>query len=94
MGTFTRPDYRAIALEYIRANPGVTAFRIKGELYNHSRAVKWFGNDSFLANLFGPSSGTTYALLMKLETSGIVRSEWGFATAARGWRRSRRYWVK
>ncbi|SRR5260221_7294807 len=87
-----KPDYRTIALKFIRANPEATGFMIWEELRDHSRVTKWFGQNSFLSALFGPTSTMTYDLLDKLETSGLIRSELGLATAD-GWHRPRCYWI-
>lgn len=71
-----KPNYREIALAYVRAHPGASGFLVWMELKRHSRSAKWFGHRSMLADLFGPSFGTTYVALMSLEREGAIWSTW------------------
>lgn len=89
-----KPNYRDIALEFIRRNPGATGAQIWMELQRNSRSARWFGPDSFWTALLGPSSGTTYVILAQLETDGIIRSHWGEPTLERRGRRPRHYYLK
>jgi DNA-binding PadR family transcriptional regulator len=89
-----KPDYRAIALEFIREYPGATGYDIWRELHRRSRAAQWFGAETFWAELFGPGPGTTYPILWTLEGEGLVTSHWGVGTMRRGWHRPRHYYLK
>jgi hypothetical protein len=62
-------------LDIIKANPGATSSFIHYELVRRTRAAKWFGNDSFLAILFGPSLGWMYVKLHSLEMRSKITSE-------------------
>lgn len=81
-----KPNYRDIAIEFIRQHPGATGLQITEELERNSRSARWFGPKSLLTALFGPSAGMTYAILERLEEEGLIRSQEGQATAERGWR--------
>jgi DNA-binding PadR family transcriptional regulator len=89
-----KPNYAAIALEFIRANPGASGREIADELMRRSRAARWFGAESILTALFGPGPGTTYAILADLESAGRITSGRGLATQERGGHRPRHYFVK
>jgi DNA-binding PadR family transcriptional regulator len=77
-------------LEILRRRPGATGVDIHRSLTAKSRAGRWFGKDSVLAVIFGPSIGGMHVALMRLETEGVVRSEWGEMCAS-GHRRRRYY---
>ena len=85
-----KPNYRDIALEFIRQNPGATGLQISDELERYFRSASpgWFHR------IFGrPTIGTTYALLDRFEEEGLVRSEEGRPTAERGWRKPLHFYV-
>jgi DNA-binding PadR family transcriptional regulator len=44
-----------------------------------------------MGGILGPSIAGTYMALSRLEKLGLVESEWGPATAERGWGRKRLY---
>lgn len=79
-------------LDIIRANPGATGNVVYGELLKRSRVARWFGEDSFIAALFGPSFGRIFVALWGLEKNGYLRSEWGTAPRP-GSARPRHYWT-
>jgi hypothetical protein len=85
-----KPNYTAIALEFIRAHPGASGLEITDELMRRSRAARWFGAESILAAMFGPGTGTAYAILDNLENAGRVYSVRGNAIAER----PRHYYAK
>jgi homoserine acetyltransferase len=83
-------------LQIIRETPGATGFEIycaiRDQWRKTSRLAQWLGNGSYLVELIGPSFGGMYTALWRLEDKKLVRSEWGVATANRGWRRPRHYY--
>jgi DNA-binding PadR family transcriptional regulator len=87
----SKPDYKAIIIEFLAENSGSTGAQITQELHRRSRAAKWFGEGSFLGILFGPSSGTTYPILAELEREGVVLAWWGRAVPDRNGHRPRCY---
>jgi hypothetical protein len=89
-----KPNYAAIALEYIRAHPGASRREIADELMRRSRAARWFGAESILTVLFGPSPRTADAILAALERQGRITSGRGLATRECGGHRPRHYYVK
>jgi hypothetical protein len=77
--------------EIIKANPGVTGADIWRALIARSWSAKRFGKDSLITALFGPSVGSVYVHLARLENAKRIRSHWGPATLARGGHRPRHY---
>lgn len=84
---------RSDILEIIEENPRVTGAGIHRELQRRSCAARWFGEDSVLVDIFGPSIGRTYSLLWELEREGCLRSEWEAPRLGSKYR-SRRYTVE
>jgi hypothetical protein len=72
---------RTKILNIIAAYPRVSGHDIYAELVRRSWAGRWFGENSFLAKLLGPSVGGMYIILAKMEKDGVLTSEWGAATA-------------
>lgn len=68
---------RADILAIVAAKPRATGAEIHRELQKRSRAAKWFGEDSFWTEIFGPSNGRMYVLLWELEDEGRLHAEWG-----------------
>ena len=78
----------------VKANPGFTGLQIWQVLVAKSRSAKWFGRDSFMTALFGPSSSWVYVHLTRLVADGLVSSHWGKAAPERGNYRPLHYYAK
>ena len=78
-------------LNIIRTEEGLTGYQIHERLCAISRAARWFGKDSFLVTIFGPSTVGMYFRLLSLEAEGKIRSHWGEAKE-RGGHRPRHYY--
>lgn len=62
--------------EYLFQEPGISGAQIFGRFVDESRATKWFGRNSFLAEIFGASIGKIYVSLARMEKTGTIRSQW------------------
>lgn len=84
----------AEVLKVIEDNPGSSGFQIHRAISAQSRAVRWFGQGSFMAALLGPGVSSMYVHLASMERRGIITSNWGVATPERGGRRPRHYYAR
>ena len=65
-------------LKIIEQNPGATGVTVYKALLRRSRLAQWFGENSFIAQIFSPTSfGSIYVHLYELENAGLIRSLWG-----------------
>jgi len=80
-------------LEFIQANPGLTADEIHRALAKRSWAAQRFGK---WAAMFGSTYGATYVALAQLARDGAVKVDRGEATAetSKGGRRPLRFYAR
>ena len=85
-------------LDIITKSPGISGYWIGEALRERHPAPRWatriFAHGSIWLEFFYPSSGTLYAALIRLEERHLIVSQWGDATAERGWKRPRLYFVR
>lgn len=84
---------KAAVLGIIEANPGATEGDVYKELIRRSRAARWFGADSILAVLLGPSCCEFIDQLDTLEEEGALTSHWGVSSIRCGWVCPRHYYA-
>lgn len=80
-------------LQIVRSHPGISGVGVHREIVGRTWFGRNLGKDSFWATIFGPGLAGAYEALRRLETNGLLRSEWGQPARVDG-PRPRHYYVR